>query len=115
MYKFSYDEILVDGSANQRIAEKQALEHSIGLLREAEKKGASSREAIDAILFVNRLWSFILEELIKPENELSEKLRASLISIGIWVLREADAITDGKSRNLRGLIEVTEIIAEGLQ
>jgi flagellar protein FlaF len=115
MYKFSYDEILVDGSAGQRGAEKQAFEHSIELLCRAEKHGTGSSEAIEAILAVNRVWSFLLEDLVNPANALSATLRASLISIGIWVLREAESISNGTSRNWRGIIEVTETIAEGLQ
>jgi flagellar protein FlaF len=35
--------------------------------------------------------------------------------VGIWVLREAEAISDGTSQNWRGIIEVSETIAEGLQ
>lgn len=115
MYKFSYDEIVGDSGASQRDAEKRSFELSIDLLRKAEAKGPGSREAIEAILAVNRLWSYLLEDLIKPNNALSASLRAGLISVGIWVLREAEAISDGTSQNWRGIIEVSETIAEGLQ
>ncbi len=115
MYKFTYEEIAGDGSAEQRGAEKLAFEKSIELLRTAEKQGSNSREAVEAVLAINRIWTFLLEDLVNPENALSDTLRASLISIGIWVLREAESISIGTSRNWRGIIEVTETIAEGLQ
>jgi len=41
-------------------------------------------------------------------------MRANLISIGIWMLREAEAISNGKSQNFAGLIEISNVIAEGL-
>jgi flagellar protein FlaF len=84
------------------------------MLRSAEKAGANSREAVDAICFLNRLWSFLLEDLVKPENALPDDIRANLISIGIWMLKEADAISSGKSKNFAGLIDVSSVIAEGL-
>ena len=114
MYKFSYEETLSDSSVRQRENEKLAIEQSVTLLKSAEKAGAGSREAIDAIFFLNRLWSFLLEELAKPDNALPQHIRANLISIGIWLLREAEAISNGKSRNFDGLIDVSNTIAEGL-
>jgi len=114
MYKFSYEEVLSDSGDRKRENERLAIEQSIRLLQFADKAGPQSREAIDAILFVNRLWSFLLEDLVKPGNALPDDMRAKLISIGIWVLREAEAISSGRSRNFMGLIEVSNIIAEGL-
>lgn len=114
MYKFSYEETLSDSSGRKRENERLALDQSVTMLKAAEKAGAGSREAIDAICFLNRLWSFLLEDLVKPENALPDDVRAKLISIGIWMLKEAEAISNGKSRNFSGLIDVSNIIAEGL-
>jgi flagellar protein FlaF len=114
MYKFSYEETLSETSSRQRENERQAIERSVALLKSAEKAGPNSREAVDAICFVNRLWSFLLDDLAKPDNALPEETRAKLISIGIWMLREAEAISNGKSRNFAGLIDISNVIAEGL-
>jgi len=114
MYKFSYEETLSESGGRKRENERLALEQSIAMLRSAEKAGPSSREAIDAICFLNRLWSFLLEDLVRPENALPDDIRAKLISIGIWMLKEAEAISNGRSRNFNGLIDVSSVIAEGL-
>jgi flagellar protein FlaF len=53
--------------------------------------------------------------LARPENDLPQELRADLISIGIWIMREAEEIRLEKSDNLKGLIEVSMSIREGLQ
>jgi flagellar protein FlaF len=114
MYKFSYEETLSESGGRKRENERLALEQSIAMLRSAEKAGPSSREAVDAICFLNRLWSFLLEDLVRPENALPDDIRAKLISIGIWMLKEAEAISNGRSRNFNGLIDVSNVIAEGL-
>ncbi|CAA2142870.1 flagellar biosynthesis regulator FlaF [Hyphomicrobium sp. ghe19] len=114
MYKFSYEETLSESGSRQRENERLAIEQSVALLKTAEKAGPQSREAIDAIFFLNRLWSFFLDDLAKPENGLPDEVRAGLISIGIWMLKEADAISKGNSRNFAGLIDVSNVIAEGL-
>jgi flagellar biosynthesis activator protein FlaF len=114
MYKFSYEETLIESGSRQRENERVAIEQSISLLKSAEKAGPHSREAVDAIIFLNRLWSFFLDDLAKPENGLPDDIRAKLISIGIWMLKEADAISNGRSRNFAALIDVSNVIAEGL-
>jgi flagellar biosynthesis activator protein FlaF len=115
MYRFSYAEVLEDTPQTARERERQALQHSIDLLGEAEKKGSESREAVEAVYFVRKLWAFLLEDLAKPENELPPKLRADLISIGLWIMRESEQIRLRESSNFKGLIEVSQLIADGLQ
>jgi flagellar biosynthesis activator protein FlaF len=114
MYRFSYAEILEDTPQTARQRERLALEHSIELLQAAQANGGKSREAVEAIYFVRRLWAFFIEDLAKPDNALPQSLRADLISIGLWIMREADEIRLGNSENFKGLIEVTKLIAEGL-
>lgn len=115
MYKFSYDDIIDDGGAAARASERQALLHSLKLLRDAVAINASPTDKYEALVFINGLWSFLLEDLAKSENYLPDELRAKLISIGFWILRETEAIGNRSSNNIQGLIEVTEMIADGLQ
>lgn len=114
MYRFSYAEVLEDTPQTARQRERIALEHSIELLQAAEQKGANSREAVDAIYYLRRLWAVFIEDLAKPENELPKGLRADLISVGLWLMREADEIRQGRSTNFKGLIDVSRLVAEGL-
>ena len=57
----------------------------------------------------------LLDDLANPENELPEELRAGLISIGIWMVKEIELIRSGKANDLRAMIEITEIIRDGLK
>jgi len=115
MYQFSYAEVLENAPVAARERERKALEHGIALLKAAEEKGPGTREAIDALHYLRRLWAIFIEDLASPENDLPQTLRADLISIGLWVMREADDIRLEKSKTFKDLIEVCEAIHEGLK
>jgi flagellar protein FlaF len=115
MYRFSYAEVLEETPQTARERERLALQHSIDLLRSAVQSGPTSREAVDALYFLRRLWTFFIEDLAKPENDLPQQLRADLISVGLWILKEAEEVRLGNSTNFKGLIEVSQLISDGLQ
>ena len=54
-------------------------------------------------------------ELAAPENALPPGLRANLVSIGIWILKECDAIGLGKTDNYAGVADVCATIRDGLR
>lgn len=115
MYQFSYAEIQTDSIADARDRERQLLDRSIDLLKAAQERGANSLQAIEAIHFTNRIWATFMEDLGSAENELPKDLRANLISIGLWLMREGEAIRQGRSTNFEGMIEVSQIIRDGIQ
>jgi flagellar biosynthesis activator protein FlaF len=110
-----YHEILRDGLSEARDRERQAIERSIELLNKAKAAGARSREAVDALHYLDRLWTLLLDDLAQAENRLPRELKASLISIGIWILREIDALRTERTEDFAGLIDVSTIISNGLQ
>jgi flagellar protein FlaF len=114
MYQFPYAEVLDETPQSARQRERQAIERSIELLRAAEVAGVRSREAVEALLFVRKLWSLLIEDLAKADNDLPNQLRADLISIGLWIMREAEQIRLEKSDNFKGIIEVSTTIRDGL-
>jgi len=115
MYQFPYAEVMDDLPSDARATERRALEHSIELLEAAEKAGPGTRETADALTFVRRLWGALIEDLAKPENDLPQTLRADLISIGLWVFRQAEQIRLGQSLDYRSIIDVSRTIWKGLQ
>jgi len=114
MYRSSYSEVIEDDPRSARASERDAILRSIELLDHAEKAGPKSRQAVDALFFLRRLWEFLLTDLANPENQLPPKLRADLISVGIGLLREADAVGRGKSSDFASLKEISQAIADGL-
>ena len=115
MYQFSYADIQTDSIADAKDRERQLLDRSIQLLTVAQAKGVRSIETVEAIHFVNRIWTTFIDDLGKDDNELPKELRANLISIGLWLLREADAVRRGDSENFSGLIDISQIIRDGIR
>jgi flagellar biosynthesis activator protein FlaF len=115
MYQFSYADIQTDSVADAKDRERQLLTRSIDLLVSAQVAGVDSMEAIEAIHFMNRVWTSFIEDLGSSDNVLPKELRANLISIGLWLLREAEEVRQGRSNNFEGLIEVSQIIRDGIQ
>jgi flagellar biosynthesis activator protein FlaF len=114
MYQFSYAEVVDDSPREMRARERQAMDRAIQLLRAAQETGPGTREVVDALFYMRRLWSIFMEDLSNPENELPEQLRAGLISIGIWINKEIERIRTGKTKDLTPMIEINEIIRDGL-
>jgi flagellar protein FlaF len=115
MYQFSYADIQTDSIADARDRERQLLTRSIDMLTEARAVGVDSMQAIEALYFTNRVWTSLIEDLGSPENALPKELRANIISIGLWLMREAEDVRQGRSNNFDGLIEVSEIIRDGIR
>ena len=115
MYQFSYAEVKQESSATAREREREALDHALDVLTRAEEAGPRSREAIEAVYVTRNLWSILVEDLASPGNGLPEQLRARLISMGLWVMREGDAIRLGKTESFKAMIDVTAMIRDGLE
>lgn len=115
MYKFSYAEILDEAGSAGREREELALDRAIELMSVAEASGPESPEARSAIHYIQKLWNFLIEDLASPGNALAEQLRADLISVGIWVIREADRILIDPNKTFAALIEVNKTIRDGLK
>jgi len=114
MYKRVYDEVAEDTSVKIRANEVRALDHAIRLMRAAQVAGHGSREAIEAMFFVSRLWGVLLEDLASDDNGLPEELRARIISIGIWALKFVEEFRRGTKQNFQPLIDVSGILLQGL-
>ena len=114
MYQKYYQENAITSQINCRQIEKYALLRAIFNLQTGLEVGPNSIETVKACAQIQNIWSIFLAELICNEQHLSPELRQNLISIGIWIQRELSEIAAGRSENYTGLIEINQIIAEGL-
>ena len=115
MYQFSYAEIMEDGVADAKDRERQALSKSIELLSAARDNAKSLTASVEALFYTRRVWVRFIEDLKSTDNQLEEELRANLISIAIWILKECELIRKRQSTNYQGIIDVTTIIRDGLK
>ena len=115
MYEFAYNEVIEDSRQTMRARERQAMDRVIAMLRAAQEKGALSRERVEALFYLRRLWMIFLDDLKDPNNELPEQLRAGIISIGIWMNKEIDRVRGGATNDLTPMIEINQLIRDGLK
>jgi flagellar biosynthesis activator protein FlaF len=115
MYKFAYAEILDEAGSAGRDRERQAFDHVMDLLTEAQASGADSPELRSALLTVQKLWRFLISDLADSQNELPQTLRVNLASLGLWIIQEADRILNDPSRDISLLVDVNRSIRDGLK
>jgi flagellar protein FlaF len=115
MYEFAYNEVIEDSRQTMRARERQAMDRVIAMLRTAQEKGPESRERVEALFYLRRLWMIFLDDLNDPNNELPEQLRAGIISIGIWMMKEIDRVRGGATNDLTPMIEINALIRDGLK
>ena len=115
MYEFAYNEVIEDSRQTMRARERQAMDRVIAMLRAAQEKGAQSRERVEALFYLRRLWMIFLNDLNDPNNDLPEQLRAGIISIGIWMMKEIDRVRGGATDDLTPMIEINALIRDGLK
>lgn len=114
MYQFTYAEVVDDSPQEMRAREHDALERAVTLLEAANEAGAQSREAGEALTYVCKLWTIFLDDLVAQGNDLPEELRAQLISIGIWIIKEVERLRTGATNSFAELVEINAIIRDGL-
>jgi flagellar biosynthesis activator protein FlaF len=116
MYRLSYAEIMEDTPDLGRERERDAFDRALSQLRTAEAQGAAAGPARSAAVgSIQDLWNVLIADLLDPENALPESLRADLVAIGLWNMREAGEVLSAPDRSLAALIEVNTSIRDGLQ
>nr|WP_321454782.1 flagellar biosynthesis regulator FlaF [uncultured Cohaesibacter sp.] len=114
MYTSYYAESSQLSGASQRSDELEAINHVVDGLRAAKLQGIQSPAGIKALYQTNLFWSYLLEDLSKPENSLPDQLKANLISIGIFILKEVGRIRQNETDDVDALIDLNEMISSGL-
>lgn len=115
MYQQFYEEVVEDDQVQARRVEYLALDRAVDLLTRAANVEHPSPEGVEALYYTRKLWTAFITELAAPENALPNELRANLISIGIWIMKEADAIRLDTSENYAGIADICAIVRDGLQ
>jgi len=111
----AYDTVVDDSGHEARSRERQALSVGIDRLERLRKDAFSNEDLIESLLYIRRLWTLLIEDLAHPENGFPEKLRADIISIGLWVVKEADRLREERSNDVTGLIDINSLIRDALQ
>ncbi|PYE87683.1 flagellar biosynthesis regulator FlaF [Phyllobacterium leguminum] len=114
MYQMGYADVMSEDAASAKERERLLFDRCIDMLSQAREKGASSPEGIDAGYFTMRLWTILMEDLGSAENALPKELKAAIISIGIFILKELERIRQGQSDDYDSVIDITRTIRDSL-
>jgi flagellar protein FlaF len=83
-------------------------------LMEAAKADPKDLPArVDALDWNRRVWTALSEDCCNPGNGLPAPLRASIISLSIWVGRHTSAVIR-RQEPIEPLIEINRMIMQGL-
>ncbi|MCC8938236.1 flagellar biosynthesis regulator FlaF [Bradyrhizobium sp. Arg68] len=111
----AYETIAEDSSLEARSRERQALTIGIDRLERLQDGVFSNADLVESLLYIRKLWTLLIEDLAHPDNGLPDKLRADIISIGLWVIREADRLRETRSNDVVRLVEINRLIRDALQ
>ncbi len=109
-----YADVHQGSSTVGREEEREAFDMAIALMNAAHASPCDGRQSRNAARHVQLLWGYLIKDLTHPGNDLSDELKANLISIGLWVMREADAIIAGRRSDWSPLIDINATVREGL-
>lgn len=105
-------------AAEQAEVPKQTEYRLFGLVTRALMEAAAAEQndlkgRMRALHWNRRLWSTIAADCADPGNQLPENLRASIISLSLWVDRHTSEVMRKKA-DISALIDVNRIIMQGL-
>lgn len=114
MYQMRYGDVIEESVLGARERESALFKHCIKLLQTARKAGLKTPAALDAVLFTRKLWGALIEDLGQIGNAFPKEMKASLISIGFFILKEIDRLEKGEAINFDAVIEISQSISDGL-
>ncbi|WP_108662733.1 flagellar biosynthesis regulator FlaF [Acuticoccus kandeliae] len=110
----TYVDVRHDASEVGRERECMAFDEGLALMEKARAAPDVPAHGREAARYMQTLWGFLIRDLTDPANDLSDELKGNLISIGLWVIKETDAIIAGRDQNWAALIDVNRSIRQGL-
>jgi len=87
---------------------------TLALMDAAKCEPTDVRGRIDALDWNRRVWSVLGTACSDPDNGLPDALRASIISLSIWVAKHTSEVIRRKEE-IEPLIEVNRMIMQGLR
>ena len=86
---------------------------TLALMEAAKCDPADTRGRIDALDWNRRVWSVLGDDCASPQNKLPVELRASMISLSIWVGKHTSAVIR-REEEIEPLIDINRMIMQGL-
>lgn len=104
----------MNNTEDPRSTEYRLLGSVTGALIRANTAEASLQDRLNALLWNQQVWEAFLVDLSDEDNALPQNLRASLINLSLWIIKETDALMD-IGDDLEAMILINRNIMEGLR
>ena len=111
----AYSDVVSESPRLARETEGAAFDIVLAKLDAARGMACDSRTMLDALDALERLWTILLRDMAQTDNALTAGLRAKLVSIAVWTMREITAVRGAMTSNIDGLIAVNAAIRAGLR
>jgi len=70
----------------------------------------------DALMYNRRLWTVLIDALVRPDNKLPAQTRENLIKLGAFVMGETFSLmTKPQPRHIKNIVKINRGIAAGLR
>ena len=86
---------------------------TLALMEAARADPSDISGRIDALDWNRSIWTVLLTDCSSPDNQLPAALRASIISLGIWVGKHTSAVIR-RLEEIQPLIDVNRLMMQGL-
>jgi flagellar protein FlaF len=86
---------------------------TLALMEAAKCDPTDVRGRIDALDWNRRMWSVLGTDCSDPDNGLPAPLRASIISLSIWVGKHTSAVIR-REEDIQPLIDINRTVMQGL-
>lgn len=103
-----------NSTQDPRDVEYRLLANVTHALKQASENPNDVKQRVDAVLWNRDVWAAFRLDLMSDQNQLPDELRASLISISIWVQKESMEAMEGEG-DIDALIDVNRNIMAGLK
>lgn len=115
MFVDAYYDITADEQNRERSNEREILSRTIESMQQSDGAPDDLMQRVKTLHFVSDVWTYFLNDLTSPENVTPDELKASLFSIGIFVLKHLEKMRSDKAETFEPLIEISETIRKGLE
>ena len=99
---------------NPRSTEHRLFGQVTGALIDAQRAGLTGARLADAIDWNRRMWSALALDCMDEGNQLSQELRAQIISLSLFVGKYSSQVIQ-QGASIEPLIDINRTIMEGLK
>ena len=115
MYTQAYQDVVEDDQIDARQGEWAVIENTIQLMEHSDANSDDMMLRIKALHMTLQVWTHLINDLSMPENGMSAELKASIISIGIFILKYLENMRSEKLLTFAPIIEISCSIQKGLK